>query len=210
MDELELLKKDWKKQEDALPKLSYDEIYRMMLKKSSSIVRWIFIISIIEFVILAGFEIFGRITGIYDELEMAGFGKGTGIFLSVLSFAILIFFVTRFYINYRNIQTTDSAKELMKSILRTRKTVKYYVFINLTFLGVLMFFMYGYLLFFNEEFLELSGIPKDTTPKIVLIIALLLIVVVAVGTVALIYYFLYGRLTRKLRRNYKELEKLEV
>ena len=30
MDELELLKKDWQKQEETLPKLSYDDIYKMI------------------------------------------------------------------------------------------------------------------------------------------------------------------------------------
>ena len=49
MDELELLKKDWKKDHTDFPKLSYNEIYKMILKKSSSIVKWIFIISLLEF-----------------------------------------------------------------------------------------------------------------------------------------------------------------
>ena len=50
MDELELLKKDWKKNDDTkYPKLSYNDIYKMILKKSSSIVKWIFIISLLEF-----------------------------------------------------------------------------------------------------------------------------------------------------------------
>ena len=49
MDELELLKKDWQKEDSKYPKLSYDEIYKMILKKSSSIVKWIFIISLLEF-----------------------------------------------------------------------------------------------------------------------------------------------------------------
>ena len=50
MEELEILKKDWKKVDSRYPKLSYDDIYKMILKKSSSIVKWIFIISILEFV----------------------------------------------------------------------------------------------------------------------------------------------------------------
>ena len=49
MDELELLKKDWQQREQELPRLSYDDIHRMIWKKSSSLVRWIFYISIIEF-----------------------------------------------------------------------------------------------------------------------------------------------------------------
>ena len=57
LDELELLKKDWQKREANLPKLSYEEIYPMIKKKSSSIVKWIFYISIIEFVFWAGINI---------------------------------------------------------------------------------------------------------------------------------------------------------
>ena len=34
MDELELLKKDWQSREQKLPKLSYEDIYKMLLKKS--------------------------------------------------------------------------------------------------------------------------------------------------------------------------------
>ncbi len=49
MDELDLLKKDWNKGDSKYPKLSYNEIYKMILKKSSSIVKWIFIISLLEF-----------------------------------------------------------------------------------------------------------------------------------------------------------------
>lgn len=32
MDELEILKKDWKKEGKNFPKLSYDDIYKMILK----------------------------------------------------------------------------------------------------------------------------------------------------------------------------------
>ena len=48
-DELELLKKDWQKKEFNVPELSYEEIHKMIWKKSSSIVKWILIISILEF-----------------------------------------------------------------------------------------------------------------------------------------------------------------
>jgi hypothetical protein len=50
MDELDILKKDWNKDDSRYPKLSYNDIYGMILKRSSTIVKWIFIISILEFV----------------------------------------------------------------------------------------------------------------------------------------------------------------
>ena len=52
MDELELLKKDWKKNDAQFKQVSENEIYGMLHKSSSSIVKWIFIISIVEFLIL--------------------------------------------------------------------------------------------------------------------------------------------------------------
>ena len=47
MKELDLLKKDWQKN-DAFEQVSEVDIYKMLHKKSSSIVKWIFIISILD------------------------------------------------------------------------------------------------------------------------------------------------------------------
>jgi hypothetical protein len=46
MKELDLLKKDWKKR--SFEQISELELYKMIHKKSSSIVKWILIISILE------------------------------------------------------------------------------------------------------------------------------------------------------------------
>lgn len=54
MKELDLLKKDWQKNEGSFEQLSEKDIYAMIHKKSSSIVKWILIVSILEFVILNG------------------------------------------------------------------------------------------------------------------------------------------------------------
>ena len=48
MKELDLLKKDWKKNANSFEQISETEIYKMIHKKSSSIVKWILIISILE------------------------------------------------------------------------------------------------------------------------------------------------------------------
>ena len=51
MDELELLKKDWKNNNEQFKQVSENEIYGMLQKSSSSIVKWIFIISIFEIIL---------------------------------------------------------------------------------------------------------------------------------------------------------------
>ena len=54
MDKLDLLKKEWQSREQNLPKVSQNDIYKMILKKSSTIVKWIFIISIAELLFWIG------------------------------------------------------------------------------------------------------------------------------------------------------------
>ena len=49
MEELDLLKKAWKKEECSFDQVSEKDIYGMLHQKSSSIVKWILIISIVEF-----------------------------------------------------------------------------------------------------------------------------------------------------------------
>ena len=71
MDELELLKQHWQQEEQDLPKLSYQEIQKMIWKKSTSVVRWILIISLIELILphliyllpsaQSGFEIYSQL-----------------------------------------------------------------------------------------------------------------------------------------------------
>ena len=61
MDELELLKKDWKMKEASLPKLSYEKIYQMIWRRSSSVVKWIFYISIFELIFWLGLDILLKI-----------------------------------------------------------------------------------------------------------------------------------------------------
>ena len=48
-------KKAWKNQPDENNKISQNEIYKMTQSKSTSIVKWIFIIGILEFVVMNSF-----------------------------------------------------------------------------------------------------------------------------------------------------------
>ena len=48
MEELDLLKKAWQKDSHGFEQISEVEIYKMLHAKSSSIVKWIFYISLFE------------------------------------------------------------------------------------------------------------------------------------------------------------------
>ncbi|MDT0622555.1 hypothetical protein RM520_13060 [Croceitalea sp. P007] len=212
MDELELLKKDWQKQEASLPKLTYDQIYKMIWKKSSSIVKWIFYISIIEFV----FWIAISLVPIKNE-ELNGKGaqltKITDWTIDIIFYVVIIYFIYRFYLNYKKISATDSARDLMKKIIKTRKTVMQYVWFNLGLFAVTMIVVLLEVLIFNPP-IELT--ERISSADSTLIAWLLLGIVFAAAIVFfglllwLFYRLLYGILLKRLNVNYRELKKLEV
>ncbi|GGD23534.1 hypothetical protein [Hyunsoonleella pacifica] len=203
MDGLDLLKKDWNKSESNYPKLSYDEIYKMVLKKSSSIVKWIYYISLIE--LSLGLILIILNPTFENKIE---YPKWLDIF-SYLVFPVALYFIYLFYTNYKKISATDSAKVLMQNILRTRKCVRYYIIFNLFFGGVFFavasFIGYTQLQGGIDAFNEATGL----TEYIVVILVILLITVLFLGIIFAIYYLLYGILLRRLKHNYKELKKLE-
>jgi MFS family permease len=200
MDQLELLKKDWKKQESTLPKLSKEDISKLIHKKSSSIVKWIFIISVLELVI----PYLGHLFIDYDKnMELTnelGLSKIFIIFY-IIGYAIVIFFIFRFYKNYRSISANSNSKELMQNIIKTRRTVKYYIWFNLAMVPIIAGAVF-YKIFNSTEFLE--KLPEDTNMIIVWLLALLFVLVM-VGLVWLFYRLLYGILLNKLKKNYNEL-----
>lgn len=215
IDELELLKKDWQKRELDLPKLSYDEIYQMIWKKSSSVVRWIFYISIIEFLLphllylLPSFR-----DGMnYDFSEKLGISS-TLLVLTVLQYSVAIYFIVQFYRRYREISVLDNARNLMHRIFRTRRTVKHYVIFSLSmiliFFGVFIVGMY-----MDDNLVKTLDLhPEDSkaSPEQLKWIVMGVMAIAGVLFTALmagIYFLLYGLLTRKLFQNYKELKRIE-
>ena len=96
MKELDLLKKDWNKKETEFPKLSYNDIYKLIHKKSSSIVKWIFIICIAEllFWTILNFIIPDSYLDIYEKFHLKKFLFAT----QAIHYIILFVFIYLFYI----------------------------------------------------------------------------------------------------------------
>lgn len=205
MKELDLLKKDWNKEKH--PKVSADTIYKMILKKSSSVVKWVFIISLLELSL-------GLLSGlIYNPKLDQGYNLPNNMhwLVSITSITIALYFIIKFYKNYKNINTTNSVKGLLNNIITTRKTVKQYVIVNLFFLSIVT----AITLFYSFT-QPLNGADKalfelSTSKDYLIVIAVILITtLLIVGFCLLIYFLLYGLLMRKLNRNYNELKKLEL
>jgi hypothetical protein len=214
LDELDLLKKDWQKKETSLPRLTYEEIYKMIWKKSSSVVRWIFYISIIEFLLP---HLLYLIPSFRNEMDY-NFAKSLGIdhwiiALTIVQYAVAIYFIFQFYKRYREISVLDDAKKLMNKIFRTRRTVKHYVLFCLAMV-LLIFgvFIVGMALDDNlVETLNLKNQNIDPDQLKWLLIGVMTVAgILFTGFLAGIYFLLYGLLTRKLSRNYIELKRMEA
>lgn len=211
MDGLDLLKKDWNKKQSADQKLTSKDIYPMLHKKSSSIVKTLFYISIAELILWIIINTLPYLfsDGYRAKLDAMYQNDAFILGLTIFSYAVIIAFIYLLFKSQKTISVTDNAKKLMESILRTRKIIKYYVLYNLVMAGISMCIGFYYS-FTNEpdatEFL--NGL--NDSQKIILTIVLIAIVAVFILVIWLFYKLIYGLLLRRLNRNYQELKRLEV
>ena len=200
MDDLDLLKKDWKKQETSFTQIGEKDIYDMLHKRSSSIVKWILIISILEFLILNGLGI------LISDKEIDNFEKLHPYLNSIekANYFILLGFIYLFYQNYKAISVLDSSKKLIKDIIKTRKIVNFYIYWNVfisSFLG-----SFAFIDGFKSGFANSGTKPiSDLGFMIIFIFSMLFLVALVIA----FYKVLYGILLSRLNRNYKELRKID-
>jgi len=201
MDELDLLKKDWKRQDKSLPHVEADEIRKMMHKKSTSIVKWIFIISIAEFIFWIGIESLSFFDDSLNIIKDMGLGTFYKVSLYVNYVAIFIF-IYLFYRNYKKISTSNSIRQLMRDIIITRKTVKAYVLFNLIFFTIS---------FAIVSYVSLNDVVSDEPMKVKLIAIGFIIAFLVVILLLIIgfYVLLYGILTKRLYKNYNILKEID-
>ena len=204
-------KKVWKNQPEGKNKISALEIYKMTQSKSNSIVKWIFIIGLLEFVFWFAINYLGTKNGAlepYEKLNLINFIDNVSYF----HYVVIVLFLILFYRNFSLISTIDNTKTLMKNILLVRKTVKWYVYYNL--INVVVFSIILNILIFNtpDGINILSGIDNESFNQehmtTVFIIAQIVVIAIMLLILWLFYYLLYGILLKKLNKNYKELTKL--
>ncbi|PIE49398.1 MAG: hypothetical protein CSA39_02815 [Flavobacteriales bacterium] len=200
MDNLDLLKKDWKKQESQLPRLDKSAISKLLQKKSSSIVKWIFIISVLELVVPNVILLFTGIKESNSQISKLGLEQFFIIFY-ILYYIIVIGFIYLFFKNYKSISANTTAKALMQNIVKTRRVVKYYIYFHLAlipFLGIIIISR----TFKSQSFL--NSIPENTNMIVVWVIAIGFLIFF-MFLFWLFYKLLYGILLNRLKKNYKEL-----
>jgi amino acid transporter len=124
--------------------------------------------------------------------------------IDYISGAISLFFIVLFYFNYRKIHVASSTKMLMKQIIKTRKTVNYYIYTNIVMI-LICFIIATVNIFQSNENQQFS-----TENYIIAISVLSIVCLLFLGVVWLYYKLVYGILIKRLMKNHKELEKIDL
>lgn len=211
MDELDILKKDWNNTNKEHKKLSVKDIYPMLQKKSSSIVKTLFYISIAELVfwILVNTLPYFYSNEYKQKLDAIYTNEYILNTLTVFSYVVILIFIYLLYKSYKSISVTDSAKKLMESILKTRKVIKYYVLYNLIMGGVSLILV-SYFALHNDPNIS-NKISNFGNKELAIIFGIIIFfTAIFILVIWLFYKLIYGFLLKRLNKNYNELKKLEV
>jgi hypothetical protein len=210
MKELDLLKKDWQKNSGSFQQISENEIYKMIHKKSSSIVKWILIISILEVLFWTFSNLFLNTDDVLRKMNHPEIVLALD-YITYLNYVIALIFVFIFYKNYQTISTTVATKTLMSAILKTRKTVQYYVWYNLAMIVITSILSFFVVFVYNPD-MALFREQLAANGKIMFFTVGILILIISgfFGMFWCIYRLIYGRLLHRLYENYKELKKIDL
>ena len=205
MDELELLKKDWKENKsDDFKNYTEKELFAMTKKRSVSIAKWVFIIALLElgFWFLIGYLM--PSSSSEDKYQDIPFVDGILSVMDIISILLpYVFIGLLLYLNFK-IKREENPKKLMEKILLMKKCIQWYIRI---FLGeVALFFIISMALSFYTNYYILEG-----EELVALFVSVMLIVFIFILVLFLrfIYHLVYGKLLHKLKQNYEELSRME-
>ncbi|MGN7759091.1 beta-carotene 15,15'-monooxygenase [Chryseobacterium lathyri] len=216
--DLDSFKKTWQEQ-PVQPKYDSNEILQMLNKKSRNYVKYIFWISVAEFLF---FSVLGLFYFFQDEesdsfrkiLEKLGAQKAPEIetnfdhaylAIKILSLLITAYFVLKFYQNYRKIRIEENLKGLIIRIIKFKKTVNAFILISIALLVAFTFVFTAFIFYV----LNSQNVRPDNTNLIIVIIGIIVSTVLCVLLIWLYYRLVYGIIIRKLDKNLKQLKDIE-
>lgn len=216
--DLDSFKKTWQEQ-PVQPKYDSTEILQMLNRKSRNYVKYIFWISVAEFLF---FSVLGLFYFFQDEesdsfrkiLEKLGAQKAPEIetnfdhaylAIKILSLLITAYFVLKFYQNYRKIKIEENLKGLIIRIIKFKKTVNAFILISIALLIAFTFVFTAFIFYI----LNSQNVKPDNSNLIIVIIGIIVSTVLCVLLIWLYYRLVYGIIIRKLDRNLKQLKDIE-
>lgn len=216
--DLDSLKKTWQEQ-SVQPKYDNNEILQMLNRKSRNYVKYIFWISVLEFLF---FSVFGLFYFFQEEesesfrkmLERLGAQEAPEVennfghvylAIKILSLLITAYFVLKFYQNYRKIKIEENLKGLITRIIKFKTTVNAFILISIVLLVVFTFVLTAFIFYtLNSQNIQPSG--SNLT---IIIAGIVVSTLLAVSMIWFYYRLVYGIIIRKLDKNLKQLKEID-
>ncbi|AZI23335.1 beta-carotene 15,15'-monooxygenase [Chryseobacterium taklimakanense] len=216
--DIDNLKKQW--QEQPVPdKYNNSEILKMLNSKSRNYVKYIFWISVAEFLLFLVMNIFyvfqkGGDDSFMHIMEKLGVEKTTKFeadyahlyfIMRVVSLLVTGFFVVKFYLNYRQIHVEENLKKFILQIMKFRKTVSLFILTNIL---LLVFFM-AILTMFVLNTISSQNLQMDHPTFIGFLVGLGISTAISIFLIWLYYRVVYGIIMGRLGKNLEQLREIE-
>ncbi|MCU7618749.1 beta-carotene 15,15'-monooxygenase [Chryseobacterium sp. PBS4-4] len=216
--DLDNFKKTWQEQ-PVEPKYDNAEILQMLNTKSRNYVKYIFWISVIEFLFFTVFGLFYILQNkesntFFTSLQKLGVEKNEQLqdildniylVIKVLTLFVTGYFVIKFYENYRKIKVEEDLKEFISRIIRFKKTVNAFILINI--LIVIVFT--SALTVFGIYAIQNQNAALANTSIVAFTVSFIISTVLCVVLIWAYYRLVYGILIKRLDKNLHQLKEID-
>ena len=208
--ELDDLKSAWKSvpNENTYNK---NDIFEMMKKRSSSTIKWLFIFTLIEFILVLFFTTTTLLK--YNKLSITNFSINdissyyNYTIGSTITLIITIVFLILVYLNYKKININNSLTDLTNQIIKFRKTVNLFIItilISLIIVSIPYYYNLGTNLYLAKAGANFDPSKATIVGYISVLISILFLIIIT----ALYYVIIHFLFLKKLSNNLKELNEI--
>ena len=216
--DLESFKKTWQEQ-PVKPKYDNNEILKMLNKKSRNYMKYIFWISVIEFLFFSVLGVFYLIQsnesdsflsilekmGVHKDSQLVAKLDNIYLIVKILSLVVTGFFVLKFYQNYRKIKIEEDLKLFIIRIITFKKTVNAFILTNIGLLLVLMSAFIG----FTFYIINIQNIEVSNSTLIGFLVGIIIGTILCVSLIWVYYRLVYGIIMSRLDKNLSQLKEIE-
>lgn len=216
--DLDSFKKTWQEQ-PVKPKYDNNEILKMLNKNSRNYMKYIFWISVIEFLFFSVLGVFYLIQsnesdsflsilekmGVHKDSQLVAKLDNIYLIVKILSLVVTGFFVLKFYQNYRKIKIEEDLKLFIIRIITFKKTVNAFILTNIGLLLVLISALIG----FTFYILDAQNIEFNSSTFTGFIVGIIVSTILCVSLIWVYYRLVYGIIISRLDKNLNQLKEIE-
>lgn len=216
--DLDHIKKTW--QQEVQPKYDSQSIETMLNKSSRNYVKFILWISIAEFLLILGLNIYYSFFGDYSGsfiniLGKLGVKNSTELqanfahlyfVLKTISLLLTGVFVVLFYQKYKKINVESNLKKFILQIISFKKIVNTFIIANIALLVVFT----AVLTVFTFRILAQQNIHLSHPTLIGFITGIIGMTLISTVLIWLYYRVVYGIVMKRLEGNLKDLQNMEM